>query len=184
MILSRFILSLRSIYYSSSSSTNSEHNSSRQHSTVYFASVIEGNLGATLTTSWGGDGETDVDEDRENIRYSEYPFETGLSDIKEEEGSVVQGWFDYMRNNSHSIRGERLILNCIEICTMDVMLVLLSWLSIRHFVKLNKCYTFIFIFLLVKHKVWWRDIQGLQPKATDTSTDRHQMIEVQQRLEF
>lgn len=93
VIFSRFILSLRSIYhssstYSSTTATNdlsrSQHDPTQQRSTVYFASIIEGNLGATLSTSWGSGRETDVDEDEDIPRYSEYPFETGLKEEGDE----------------------------------------------------------------------------------------------------
>ncbi|KAK7683429.1 hypothetical protein QCA50_013260 [Cerrena zonata] len=77
IVLSHFILNLRSIYHTTS---NPLQTSSRQ-SSLYFASAIEGNMGATLSASFGSSrGE---EKETEEIQYSAYPFSTGLADIKE-----------------------------------------------------------------------------------------------------
>ncbi|KAK7688652.1 hypothetical protein QCA50_008190 [Cerrena zonata] len=82
IILSRFILSLRCIYHT----TNNPAESSSKYSSVHFASAIEGNMGATLSDSWA-EGREESDQGLEEIQYSEYPFSTGLSDIKENSSS-------------------------------------------------------------------------------------------------
>lgn len=73
IILSHFILDLRSIYQADEQSS-----SSSKQSTINFASVVEGNLGASLNTSWttGREG-TEVNEE-DVIQYSKYPLYTGL----------------------------------------------------------------------------------------------------------
>ncbi|KAK7688727.1 hypothetical protein QCA50_008266 [Cerrena zonata] len=77
IILSHFILSLRSIYHTTD---NSLQTGSKQ-SSLHFISAIEGNMGATLSGSWGSNRE-DEEEETEEIQYSEYPFSTGLIDLK------------------------------------------------------------------------------------------------------
>ncbi|KAK7688683.1 hypothetical protein QCA50_008221 [Cerrena zonata] len=73
IVLSHFILSLRSIYHT----TNNFTHPPSKNSSVLFASAIEGNMGATLSASWA-----DVEES-EDTQYSEYPFSIGLADSKE-----------------------------------------------------------------------------------------------------
>ncbi|KAK7683435.1 hypothetical protein QCA50_013266 [Cerrena zonata] len=78
IILSHFILDLRSIYHT----TKNPSQTSSKLSSLHFASAIEGNMGATLATSLGSNRE-DQEEETEKIQYSDYPFSTGLADIKE-----------------------------------------------------------------------------------------------------
>lgn len=59
--------------------------SSVKHSTVSFASHLEGNMGATLTPSWIGSREGDITT-QDEIQYSEYPFHTGIAEINRVEG--------------------------------------------------------------------------------------------------
>ena len=73
ILLSHFILDLRSIY-----SKNRDHDITEQSSTtLHFVTNIEGNIGATLFTSRFTGRERD-EEDEEGISYSDYPFATGL----------------------------------------------------------------------------------------------------------
>ncbi|KAK7688790.1 hypothetical protein QCA50_008330 [Cerrena zonata] len=81
IILSHFILDLRSIYHT----PNNTANATSQSSTLRFASVLEGNMGATLTTIWTTGEGVDADSDS-SIQYSEYPFSAGLANCKEEIG--------------------------------------------------------------------------------------------------
>ncbi|KAK7688752.1 hypothetical protein QCA50_008291 [Cerrena zonata] len=81
IILSHFILSLKSTYHIAD---NPSQTSSRQ-SSLHFASAIEGNMGASLSGSWGSNREEDED-DTEGVHYSDYPFAAGLVDIKETSG--------------------------------------------------------------------------------------------------
>ena len=78
IIVSHFILDLKSIYYTPGETSQSHR------STIHFASAVEGNLGAPLSHSWlsGADEVDDCIE--EGPHYSEYPFSTGLF----EEGHV------------------------------------------------------------------------------------------------
>ncbi|KAK7688708.1 hypothetical protein QCA50_008246 [Cerrena zonata] len=82
IILSHFILSLRSVYHTAS---NSSQTSSKQ-SSLHFASAIEGNMGASLSGSWGSNREEDDEEDTEGVQYHNYPFAAGLADFKEVSG--------------------------------------------------------------------------------------------------
>lgn len=75
VILSHFILDLRSIYHRPTQSLDSKS----QQSSIQFASAIEGNIGATLNVSWAS-GEERITEDDE-IQYSDHPFSTGLAHI-------------------------------------------------------------------------------------------------------
>ncbi|CAL1698255.1 unnamed protein product [Somion occarium] len=73
ILLSHFLLDLRSIYQSDSNNSNSEPGS-----TIHFANSIVGNMGATLDAPWT----TEDDEDRrledQSVTYSHNPFATGL----------------------------------------------------------------------------------------------------------
>ena len=86
-------MDLNSIYYTS----NITSDPTKQESTINFISIIEGNLGATLTDSWfndGENGEENNDEGTDKVRYSEYPFSAGLATIEERkahEGLEVGG---------------------------------------------------------------------------------------------
>lgn len=75
IIFSHFILDLRSVYHSNPMETVTKH------STVHFASRVEGNMGATLSTQsyWASSG-----DETETIQHSEYPFYDGLTRTKEE----------------------------------------------------------------------------------------------------
>ena len=70
IILSHFILDLRSIYQNPESGSN-------QTSTIKFAASIQGNLGASLDISWVNGSERDLEEEEES-RLSDNPFATGL----------------------------------------------------------------------------------------------------------
>lgn len=82
IILSHFILDLRSVYLTDASG-NSTTTSTRS-SSLHFVSGVEENLGATVNTPWSSE-ERDQSEDsvEEDIQYSEYPFSTGLASIKD-----------------------------------------------------------------------------------------------------
>ncbi|KAK7688747.1 hypothetical protein QCA50_008286 [Cerrena zonata] len=81
IILSHFILSLRSTYLT----TNNPSQTSLKQSSLHFASAVEGNMGASLNGSWGSNREED-EENTEGVQYSEYPFAAGLADSKEVSG--------------------------------------------------------------------------------------------------
>ncbi|KAK7688687.1 hypothetical protein QCA50_008225 [Cerrena zonata] len=74
-----FNLDLRCIHHQINDGSES---SSSRHSSLHFASAIEGNMGATLSSPWA-DEEGDGDEIEGNIQYSEYPFSAGLATIKD-----------------------------------------------------------------------------------------------------
>ncbi|KAK7688739.1 hypothetical protein QCA50_008278 [Cerrena zonata] len=81
IILSHFILSLRSTYHT----TNNLSQTSSKQSSLHFASAVEGNMGASLSGSWSSNREED-EEEPEEVQYSDYPFAAGLADIKETGG--------------------------------------------------------------------------------------------------
>ncbi|KAK7688710.1 hypothetical protein QCA50_008248 [Cerrena zonata] len=81
IILSHFILSLRSTYHTTS---NPSQTSSKQ-SSLHFASAVEGNMGASLSGSWGSNRNAD-EEETEKVQYSGYPFAAGLANIQEVSG--------------------------------------------------------------------------------------------------
>ena len=79
ILLSRFILDLRSIHLSEDQSSGSTH----QVTSVRFATNIEGNLGASLDISWATGEDQDIDEEEDNdIVYSDNPLAVGLTDIR------------------------------------------------------------------------------------------------------
>ena len=79
ILLSHFILDLRSIHLSEDDTSGSTH----QVTSVRFASNIEGNLGASLDISWATGEERDIDEEEDNdIVYSDNPLAVGLIDIR------------------------------------------------------------------------------------------------------
>ena len=79
ILLSHFILDLRSIPLSEDESSGSTH----QVTSVRFASNIEGNLGASLDISWATGEDQDIDEEEDNdIVYSDNPLAVGLTDIR------------------------------------------------------------------------------------------------------
>lgn len=73
ILLSHFILDLRSIHYTH----NSTSQLSDESTTLRFATSIQGNLGASLDGSWATGQERDIEEDIE-IQYSNNPLATGL----------------------------------------------------------------------------------------------------------
>ena len=82
ILLSHFILDLRSIPLSEDDSSGSTH----QVTSVRFATNIEGNLGATLDISWATGEERDIDEEEDNdIVYSDCPLAVGLTDIRRDD---------------------------------------------------------------------------------------------------
>ncbi|KAK7688760.1 hypothetical protein QCA50_008299 [Cerrena zonata] len=78
IILSHFILSLKSTYHT----TNNLSQTSSKQSSLHFASAVEGNMGSSLSGSWGSNIEED-EEDTEGVQYSDYPFAAGLANIEE-----------------------------------------------------------------------------------------------------
>ena len=82
LLLSHFILDLRSIHFSEDDTSGSTH----QVTSVRFVSNIEGNLGATLDISWATGEERDIDEEEDNdIVYSDDPLPVGLIDIRRDD---------------------------------------------------------------------------------------------------
>ena len=78
ILFSHFILDLRSIHLSEDDTSGS----TRQVTSVRFASNIEGNLGASLDISWATGEERDIDEEEyDDVVYSDDPHSVGLIDI-------------------------------------------------------------------------------------------------------
>lgn len=77
-MLSHFILDLRSIYLKECSTTQTN----QQLTSVKFAANIQGNLGASLDTSWAT-GEERETEEEQMIWYSDNPLATGLLGTEE-----------------------------------------------------------------------------------------------------
>ena len=76
ILLSRFILDLRSIYHTSGSIPSSN----TQPSSLRFVSRVEGNIGASLDASWATeDNAGGHDSEEEEIYYSNNPLLTGLA---------------------------------------------------------------------------------------------------------
>lgn len=73
ILISHFILNLRSIYFKETNDSQPTHSSLSLH-------FVEGNIGATLDDSWATGREYDGEED---ICYSGHPFATGLASILE-----------------------------------------------------------------------------------------------------
>ena len=79
ILLSHFILDLRSIPLSEDDTSGSTH----QVTSVRFASNIEGNLGASLDISWATGEERYIDEEEDNDNvYSDNPLAVGPIDIR------------------------------------------------------------------------------------------------------
>ena len=79
VLLSHFILDLRSIPLSEDDTSGSTH----QVTSVRFASNIGENLGGSLDISWATGEERDIDEEEDNdIVYSDNPLAVGLIDIR------------------------------------------------------------------------------------------------------
>ena len=82
ILLSHFILDLRSIPLSEDDTSGSTH----QVTSVRFATNIEGNLGASLDVSWATGEERDIDSEEDNdIAYSDNPLAVGLIDIRRDD---------------------------------------------------------------------------------------------------
>ena len=89
ILLSHFILDLRSIIHLSEDDTSG---STRQVTSVRFATNIEGNLGATLDMSWATGEERDIDSEEDNdIAYSDNPLAVGLIDIRGDDEERLEG---------------------------------------------------------------------------------------------
>ena len=79
ILLSHFILDLRSIHLSEDDTSGSTH----QVTSVRFATNIEGNLGASLDISWATGEERDIDEEEDNnIVHSDHPLAVEPVDIR------------------------------------------------------------------------------------------------------
>ena len=79
ILLSHFILDLRSFPLSEDDTSGSTH----QVTSVRFASNFEGNLGGSLDVSWVTGEERDIDEEEDNdIFYSDNPLAVGPIDIR------------------------------------------------------------------------------------------------------
>ena len=78
ILLSRFLLDLRSVYQADTPALASLP----VVSSVRFASTMAGNIGATLDDAWvtGRDRDEVDDDDDEQAQFSEYPFAVGLLD--------------------------------------------------------------------------------------------------------
>ena len=88
ILLSHFILDLRSIPLSEDDTSGSTH----QVTSVRFASNIEGNLGASLDISWATGEERDIDSEEDNdIAYSDNPLAVGLIDIRGDDEERLEG---------------------------------------------------------------------------------------------
>ena len=87
ILLSHFILDLRSIIHLSEDDTSG---SIHQVTSVRFATNIEGNLGASLDISWATGEERDIDEEEDDDSvYSDSPVAAGLIDIgRNDEGRL------------------------------------------------------------------------------------------------
>ena len=81
ILLSHFILDLRSIHLSKYDTSGSAH----QATSVRFATNIEDHLGAGLNVSEATGEERDIDEEEDNdIVYSEHLLAVGLIDIRKD----------------------------------------------------------------------------------------------------
>ena len=82
ILLSHFLLDLRSFPLSEDGTSGS----TRQVTSVRFASNIEGNLGASLDVSWATGEERDIEEEEDDdIVYSDNPHAVGLIDIRRDD---------------------------------------------------------------------------------------------------
>ena len=86
ILLSHFMLDLRSIYLKGSDPTHA----SDHVTTLAFVSNVEGNLGASLDASWATSQRTDSDteEDEDEIQYSDNPLATGLLDLENKKQTI------------------------------------------------------------------------------------------------
>ncbi|KAK7686415.1 hypothetical protein QCA50_010639 [Cerrena zonata] len=85
ILLSHFILDLRSIYLTDSNPSQTSHS----HTTLQFVANIQGNIGASLNDSWATGEEGDLEEDEE-IQYSDNPLATGLLGTKRSEVEEIE----------------------------------------------------------------------------------------------
>ena len=88
ILLSHFILNLRSVYFFKDDTFSSAH----QVTSVRFATNIEENLGASLDVSWATGEERDVDEEEDNsIVYSDHPLAVGLGGMRRDDEERLEG---------------------------------------------------------------------------------------------
>ena len=82
ILLSHFILDLRSIHLSEDDSSGSTH----QVTSVRFASNIGENLGGSLDISWATGEERDIEEEEDNdIVHSDHSLAVGPIDIRRDD---------------------------------------------------------------------------------------------------
>ena len=82
ILLSHFILDLRSFPLSEDDTSGSKH----QVTSVRFATNIGENLGGSLDISWATGEERDIDSEEDNdIAYSDNPLAVGLIDIRRDD---------------------------------------------------------------------------------------------------
>ena len=87
ILLSHFILDLRSIPLSEDDTSGSTH----QVTSVRFASNIGENLGGSLDISWATGEERDIDEEEDNdIVYSGNLVAVGLIDIRRADEGILE----------------------------------------------------------------------------------------------
>ena len=86
ILLSHFMLDLRSIYLKGSDPTHA----SDHVTTLAFVSNVEGNFGASLDASWATIQRTDSDteQDEDEIQYSDNPLATGLLDLENKKQTI------------------------------------------------------------------------------------------------
>ncbi|CAL1698303.1 unnamed protein product [Somion occarium] len=85
VLISHFILDLRSVYRSNANSDAPEHSVS----SVRFASAVVANLGASLDASWvTGRSENCDDADEEPTQFSNNPLGVGLLDLEKSENDA------------------------------------------------------------------------------------------------
>ena len=87
VLLSHFILDLRSVYLSTNDTSGSTH----QVTSVSFAINIEENLGAILDVSWATGEEPDINEEDNDIVYSDHPLAVRLIDIRRDSEERLEG---------------------------------------------------------------------------------------------
>ena len=88
ILLSHFILELRSIHLSKYDTSGSAH----QATSVRFATNIEENLGASLHVSWAAGEQPDIDgEEDNNLVYFDHPLAARLIDIRIDAEGRLEG---------------------------------------------------------------------------------------------
>ena len=83
ILLSGFILDLRTIYLANASESQGTQNMT----SLQFVATFQDNLGASLHASWLTD--TDSSTEDEEIRFSEHPFVAGLLEPEHDRGRNV-----------------------------------------------------------------------------------------------